>query len=1217
MADEPNIANAPLEITVTKKPETDPYAQSVGGAPAPIVPVDPETGDMGDQYLRMSQAESGRAARAILDRLSSGAETKPKPGAAGEGPAPSTPPVAAPESAGPPAAARSLGSRALSGAGDVVKDVGRGLTQAPRAIVQGAGEAVRQVFEATDHLSNWITDHVVDLNVPIPKTGSETADKLLAHPGQAIADMIPKMGESPDTVTGGIIHDASQFITGMAMGGKLLQGAGIMLGGFGKTAATGAFSDFAARDPDAAKLADLVQKYPALQNPVTDFMQAKPTDNEAVKRLKAAAEGVGMGALAEGFVLGAKAIRARGQAGSAVSDHGKLVQTMEQQAEAKYGKMSEEALALIGDPKAPMVKKLTEGQKASIAAKRIETGGKDMASGQGAQELANGLVKTADAGGNEVYVNFARINSSDDAKKVIGLMADAGKERIDIKRGGEKQTFKQMEDLAKDLDMDVTDLLSRRSGAPMSAAEAIAARSLLTASAERLTELATNIAQGTARPAEEFAFRRQMAIHAAIQSEVIAARTETARALASWNIPVGGGIEASRAISETLDAMGGSATTQELARRLTILNASGASIGAVSNFIRKGATARTIDAAMEAWKSAMLSGPTTHLANIFSNALTLGINVAERRVGAAISDARGTADGVAQGEMNAMAHGLVESSKDALRMAYRALRTGETAQTMANKTETTQVRAISKEALGLPDNVWGTAVDYIGKGFQVPFRLLMASDEFFKTIASRMELHAQAQRVATSEGLTGVEASARMRQIIENPPEVVRLAATDFALSATYQRELTGALATINRARSDDGTVGRSLQFILPFFKTPVNVFSAATERSPLAPLTAQFRADFKAGGARQDLALARMATGTTLMLITADLADQGLITGMGPKDPGAKEALERQGWQPYSVKINGKWVSYNRMDPMAMPLAISANMAELARRFEVEPDKLDSVREILAAGITGTAKAATDRSFMQGAASLMMAITDPDAHADAYVKNTIASFATPAISATAAQLADPVRRETFDAIDAIEARIIELSKSLIARRDLWGREIMLPESGAGRAFDVISPVKIQSEKPNPIDAEIVRLGVKPTRIDKRGSWDGAPVDFTKFPEVYGEYSRLAGNALAMPQYEDKGAMDFLNDLVEGKSGYADYWAIMSDGPEGGKAQFIQKVIGDYRKAARREIEADPRFSEFREYLVQQGNDAAVKKATTEDQRAVAPQIPRVLQMSP
>jgi len=1447
MADPDLIAQAPpLEITVspTARPPTfTPEGRTGGGAGAggQAAPT------IGDDYLRQTQAEQARHAREILGGLAEG--DKPAGGAK----APAQPTEAAPQTWQEKAiAARNALVMAPVTVGKAYvaasKDVARSLPQAPAAIVGGAGEAVRQLSRAGASLDQWLSektggmigtslDEYKTLLRADPKTAAdanlpdaELWKRIEKSGNELLKSVVPSIGK-PDTVTGGLIHDAAQFLTGMAVGGKLLEGMTIPIQGFGKAVATGAFSDFAARDPDAAKLADLIEKHPALKNPVTGFLQAKEDDPEVMKRLKAALEGAGMGVVTEGFIRGLRVLKARNKAGQAAGNDASLLTKMEEDAAAKFGRMSDEAMALIGDPTAPLVSARTPGQKASVAAKRIDAAGRDfdgaplqspttikayhgspseftsfdaakIGSGEGGkltegtghyftsnpllaheykdfakgpkqnipngkeggpghlyevelhvkpeelmtwprialakqppevqalakewkltaaesasgreiyaaikakimakdatlteaaaeketarivgekvpgskyqepdlhgglhtnfvlfpgnesrakvvrrngqavpdpndtrsadeimaaleakleantsnistQELANGLVKTVDAGGNDIYVNFARIDSPEAVKKTIGLMADAGQARIDAKRGGAKQTFREMEGLADDLGMDVTDLLSRRSGAPMSAAEALAARSLLVASGSRLTELARNIAGGTARPAEEFAFRRQMALHAAIQAEVIAARTETARALASWNIPRGGSLEASKSIHETLEAMGGSATTHQLALRLSQLSAQGLNSPAKFNdFVRKSATAATIDAAMEAWKSALLSGPTTHLSNMFSNTLTMGVMTGERRVAAMISDFRGTVDGVAAGEADAMVHGLVESSKDAFRMAWAALKTGDSEFGRASgKADMMQTRAISREALGLPDNVWGNAVDYLGKGFNVPFRLLTAEDEFFKTMTFRMELHAQAQRVAVSEGLTGEAAFRRMREVIDNPPEVVKLAAQDFALAATYNRELTGALQKIGQARGDDGAMGRALQFVLPFFRTPVNVFTASMERSPLAPLTAQFRADVQAGGARQDLALARMATGTTIMAIAADLADRGMITGSIGHYPQEREARERQGIPQYSIKIGNKWVSYNKLDPIAMPMAVAANMAELARRFEIEPDKVDSVKEIVGAGVAATAKAALDRSFMQGTAGILSAIENPEEKMDAYLKSQIAGFFTPAISNTVAQLSDPTKRETFDALDAIEARIAGLSRTLIPRMDLWGREVRIAESGAGRVFDVISPIKVQSDKPNPIDAELIRLNFFPKRIDKKGHWDGAPVEFSKYPEVYAAYAKLAGNDLKEPQYDGKGMMDFLNSVVEGKSSYNDYWKILTDGAEGGKAQFIQKVVQDYRKAARREIEGDPRFTKFRQYLVKQGGDEAAKKAKTQEERDIAPSIPRL-----
>jgi hypothetical protein len=82
---------------------------------------------------------------------------------------------------------------------------------------------------------------------------------------------------------------------------------------------------------------------------------------------------------------------------------------------------------------------------------------------------------------------------------------------------------------------ELTDLIGRKPG-PMSAAEAVAARRMLTASGEQTVALARKAADPGATSADLYNFRRAMLVHYAIQSEVIAARTETARALQSWSI---------------------------------------------------------------------------------------------------------------------------------------------------------------------------------------------------------------------------------------------------------------------------------------------------------------------------------------------------------------------------------------------------------------------------------------------------------------------------------------------------------------------------------------------------------------------------------------------------------------------------------------------------------------------------------------------------------
>lgn len=85
----------------------------------------------------------------------------------------------------------------------------------------------------------------------------------------------------------------------------------------------------------------------------------------------------------------------------------------------------------------------------------------------------------------------------------------------------------------------------------------------------------------------------------------------------------------------------------------------------------------------------------------------------------------------------------------------------------------------------------------------------------------------------------------------------------------------------------------------------------------------------------------------------------------------------------------------------------------------------------------------------------------------------------------------------------------------------------------------------------------------------KSTNFEGVSIDMDKYPKAYERYVQLAGNELELPQYEDLGCKDFLISLVNGQSGYSPIYDMLSDGPEGGKAEYIQNIINTYRSYAR------------------------------------------------
>lgn len=1050
-----------------------------------------------------------------------------------------------------------------------VETVFRNVAEIPTQMVGGVSEAVHNAFMGLDGLNSWMRDNIPLWGEPfILPTGVESIDALVQEPLKQLAGPKDAVGKAK-TMTGAVTRDMARFFTGFVPGFRAAKAMG--MGAVGGSMAAGAVSDFVTADPSQARLADVWKSMKLPENALTEWLAASGNedDGELEGRFKNMVEGAGLGGLTEGFMTAARATRSLLHARAAAK--GTTPDALAS-ARMQYGEVTDADFALFGNKADPAVKV----QKA-------------MAVTEGAtpQTLAKAGTTT---GGDDVFVNFARIDTADDVKKMIGQTAKAFAGDIDAARRG-VQSHEATQALADDLGMSVEDILSRRKGQMFNAEEALAARRLWAASAEKLTEAAKKASAANAGDIDQFNFRRMMAVHHAIQAEVIGARTETARALNAWAIPAGGNVERARAIQQTMESWGGTATSQEMARRLSLLADMGVGQDAMNAVVRKGWGAATMDAVRESFVLGLLWSPSTHMVNTMSNTAVAAQQIVERGLAENISAAAGRAagDGVAQGEAAMMAYGMVSSLRDAFRMAGAAVRTGQAGRAIG-KIDLPPQPAISSQVIerelgrplqGVTETGLGKAVDFIGFATRIPGRLLSGEDEFFKTIGYRMELHAQALRTATGEGLQGEAMGRRMAEILHNPPENVRLAAADAALYNTFTNQ-PGSVGKWLLSGRNGGTALNPTFMILPFVRTPVNILRYTFERSPVAPLVGQWRADVAAGGARADVALARMATGSAIMATAADLAFSGHITGAGPlssKEKGVREAMMRQGWQPNSVRVGDKWYSYNRADPFGMLMGFSASMSEIFMRKDLAPEDYDEFNELLAAGVMAVSRTVVDKTFFEGVSQMVEAIQDPERYGASYVNDLIASFVPGTTALRAATRAvDPTAREVNSPLDAIQSQMLSWAEKLPPRRDLWGEEIR-PDEVHGRAYDVTVPFYVRRIDPNPIDSEIERLRLNLTRIDRSGSFNGVPMNLRDWPGVYDAYVKLAGNGLKDPVW-GKGAKDMLSAVVSGKH---DLSPLYEGGSDAFKADYIRDTVSRYRKMAFQEILNDPKFSDFRD----------------------------------
>ena len=994
------------------------------------------------------------------------------------------------------------------------KDIAGGIIEAPRQSWAGALDAVAEIADLID------LDPMALGAITMAAGGGELGAKTAAKTAMALGELeVPTIETEPRTVTGGLVRGVSQFLTGFFPALKAVKATG-------KAAPyiAGAIADSAVFDPMEARLSDLVQEVPALSNPVTEYLASSPDDTAAQGRFKNAIEGLALGGATDALLSAVKFIKSGKDIRQVAEETGQPVEDVINQAESDVAIDRQ----IEGDPKVEFIPFDRAAEEASITIKvpEFKTGAKDAA-----PERAQNI-------------NLARLNTTEDVQSLLDRVAQADAKGINKARR-EVITNEELPRLADDLGMSVDDLMNRRQGEAFNAEQILAARKVLVASGENLIDLSKKAADGG--DTELALFRRAMSHHRAIQLQVSGMTAEAGRALQSFNIIAESSRAQQRAIKEALDGTGGSEVNQKMAQMFAELD----DPAQVGKFVRDANKVTSADMLYEVWINGLLSSPTTHMVNILSNTMVASLTVGERRL------ARAIGGNIPPGETTAQMKGFVDGARDGLRLAWKALKTGEPIDVM-EKVEVEKRRSVSGESLNIAGPA-GRFADYLGEFVRIPGRLLTTEDAFFKSIGYRMELSSQAYRQAFNEGLRDEAAAIRVLEIINNPPENIKLSAIDASRYQTFTNKLGKAGKSIENVRNNIP----GARVIMPFVRTPINIMSFTFERTPLAPLMKSVREEIAAGGARRDLALAKITMGSMAMAVAADLTLSGSCTGAGPVDRAQKNILRSTGWQPYSCRVGNTYYAYNRLDPTGALLGLGADMAEIMG----QTSEADAQKLAVAAGLSISQNMAS-KVYLRGLVDFMDAFfsssTDPEANnykLNSWLTRTAASVVPAGVSAVERAIS-PELTATYGILDRIKSRIPGYSEGLPPRRNIFGEPVVL-EGGIGP--DIMSPIYISTVKEDPVADELVNQQVSismPRRVINE-----VELNADQYDKYILLYSGQDNKGMKSVPLKDK-----LKELFA-KSGYKR----ATDGPEGGKALAIQAVFTAYRDSAKAQlIQEDP-----------------------------------------
>ena len=400
----------------------------------------------------------------------------------------------------------------------------------------------------------------------------------------------------------------------------------------------------------------------------------------------------------------------------------------------------------------------------------------------------------------------------------------------------------------------------------------------------------------------------------------------------------------------------------------------------------------------EIFINSILSGPETHAVNIMSTALNTLARPLENTLG---SVSRQGFD-----SMQAMRGGkelyyLMSSITDSLKAAKQAFQIEDNIVNpgaMIQEADRFQIRMEGDKPLANMINGLGTII-------RLPGRFLLAEDEFFKQLNFRAYVKASAWEDGMRKGLQGTDLQRHIKEQFDGTIEIVNKNSManikDKSVLDLYEAAQKYAAETTFTADLPEDSLGAAIQgvsrhpfgrVVLPFVRTPVNIFKAQVRRTPGVNMAlkeyrqalrsadpsvaAKARGEMYLGGAIWSIA------GATAFAINNPMSELA-ITGGGPSDFNMLNQKRATGWQPYSFRFllkdedgnvrmgkdgkpRYKYVSFRRLDPWASFLMMAADAAAITGGLSKQDRDDFGVAASVALG-----RNITNKTYLQGITEL------------------------------------------------------------------------------------------------------------------------------------------------------------------------------------------------------------------------------------------------------
>jgi len=602
---------------------------------------------------------------------------------------------------------------------------------------------------------------------------------------------------------------------------------------------------------------------------------------------------------------------------------------------------------------------------------------------------------------------------------------------------------------------------------------------------------------------------------------------------------------------------------------------------------------------VELFRSMILLNTKTHVTNMLSGGMETFLRPMEGYVGSFMGKGAFSAEAAAaRSYYSAQVEGLFMGLDAAIVQSSRAFQLEKNLlDTVGKVDDITQANKITSEYWDVAsDTFLGGFLNYTGKASRMSLRALGAEDEFFKQINYRSAVYAASKLEGAGRGLKGEELSTFISKNLDDAFDASGAAATangkfkhsqavDMARRVTFTQELRKG----SHAQKLHSFVASnpSFQMVLPFVRTPTNLITSAVQRTPmLSKLSKDLQEQLNSTDmVVRSQAQGKLATGMVIYGGALSLVYKGLVTGAGPSDPAQNRTWRQAGNQPYSIKVGGKWVSYQRMDPNFMPIAAVANMYDSvsyspAFSGDVKDIANVPVSDLAVSMILGITKTVEDKAYFQGISNLIAALTSENPAQKNSLRRIGEQYVTSFVPAAPEQIYEGVQymmdgqpeemKEAVGLVDKIRRRWVTSNDELPTKYNWLTGKPMINYGG----FSGLPVVDATEDK---VLEELVSL-----KVGFRGPTKTmSDLKFKLNTEEFAAYQRLAGTT----KINGRNLMGNLEKLFasEAYSAAASDFELTAEGFNK-QADLTRKVISAHIQSARAELIQE--FPELRDEYV-------------------------------